>query len=144
MTVASLTLTLLAALLVLALVAAVLVLIVCVGYCADRQRHLVEIHRTRGELVETLHEADEYLRCLQDDPPERGRIADEWRVHADLHERSHALLGEVEWSAIEDLEEGGYAPACPVCGVLQSEGQHFDDCRLATLRQQLGDELIPF
>lgn len=42
-----------------------------------------------------------------------------------------SALQAVEWSGSEDLEEGGYAPACPCCGTLQEDGAHSDSCELA-------------
>lgn len=50
----------------------------------------------------------------------------------------YAALLDVEWSAEEDLEEGGQGPACPACGALQRDGQHFDHCTLSAALAKAG------
>lgn len=40
-----------------------------------------------------------------------------------------SVVEAIEWSAETDREEGGYEPACPMCGCAQFDG-HQDDCPL--------------
>jgi len=44
----------------------------------------------------------------------------------------YTLLRSIEWSGTEDAEEGGTVPACPCCGVEERDGEHLNECKLAT------------
>jgi hypothetical protein len=49
-----------------------------------------------------------------------------------------AALQLVEWSGVEDREEGGYETVCACCSAPKAIGLHRDDCQLAAAIAKAG------
>lgn len=51
-----------------------------------------------------------------------------------------AALKLCEWAAQDQTGEGDYAPCCPICEAMESDGEHFATCALADALKEDPDE----